>query len=62
MPLTKEDIEKRLKALDADRKAHEDQINAIMGAMQDCEFWLDELAKAENQPKEGGPDGPDRTV
>lgn len=58
MPLTKADIEKRLANLERDRQAHEAQINAIMGAIQDCEFWLEKLTAAETPPKEGGSDGP----
>lgn len=50
MSLTRKDLEDRLKALEHDRAMHEAQINAIMGAMQECEFWLAKLKKDEPTP------------
>ena len=54
MPFTSKDIEKRLEALDRDRQAHEAQINAIMGAIQELESWLAQM-KAEEQPPAATP-------
>lgn len=59
--VTKQDIQARLDELERDRQAHEAQINAIMGAMQDCDFWLKKIDEAEAQPKENS-DGVDRSV
>jgi len=54
MPFTRKDIEKRLEALDRDRQAHEAQINAIMGAIQELDSWLAQMT-AEEQPPAATP-------
>lgn len=61
MELTREMLQTRLRELDADKRAHvaeldslekkhlahESQINAIMGAMQEVQAWLGKLDTAE---------------
>ena len=36
-------IEERRAALEAQRVALEGQINAVLGAIQDCDYWLAQL-------------------
>ena len=47
MEITKEEIERRLAALQAQFDQLQVQAHHIGGAMQDCKFWLDVLAKDE---------------
>jgi hypothetical protein len=51
MPITREDLEKRLTELQAEQEQVRAQIvqlqanaNAYAGAIQDCEYWLSKLA------------------
>ena len=46
--MTELDLKERLQALDAQRKQMEANLNAIAGAMQECQFWL---AKVEQEIK-----------
>lgn len=48
--VTKEVIQKRILELQEARQKLIDDANAYTGAIQDCEFWLNELGK--EQPKE----------
>ncbi len=53
--ITRETIEARLAELRAQREQMIANLNAIGGAIQDCEFWLSELEKAEEtDPTKGG--------
>ena len=44
--MTEQSLKKRLLELDAQRKQMEANLNAIAGAMQECQFWL---AKVEQE-------------
>jgi prefoldin subunit 5 len=44
--MTEQSLKERLLALDAQRKQMEANLNAIAGAMQECQFWL---AKVEQE-------------
>jgi hypothetical protein len=52
MEITKEQIEKRLEALKADYQQAVANVHAIGGAIQDCEHWLEQLAKEVDTPVE----------
>ena len=41
--MTEQDLNERLKSLDAQRRQAEANLNAIAGAMQECQFWLTKL-------------------
>ena len=41
--MTEQDLKGRLEALDNQRRQMEANLNAIAGAMQECQFWLDKL-------------------
>ena len=41
--MTEETLKKRLESLDAQRRQAEANLNAIAGAMQECQFWLTKL-------------------
>jgi hypothetical protein len=41
--MTEQDIKERLQTLDAQRIQMEANLNAIGGAIQDCQFWLDKM-------------------
>ena len=41
--MTEQDLNERLQSLDAQRRQAEANLNAIAGAMQECEFWLTKL-------------------
>jgi len=47
MLVTSEKIEARLKKLQQDRLQSVGIVAAYDGAMQDCKYWLEELAKVE---------------
>ena len=38
------DLKERLEALAAQRKQMEANLNAIAGAMQECQYWLQKIA------------------
>ncbi len=41
--MTEQNIKERLQALEAQRIQMEANLNAIGGAIQDCQFWLDNI-------------------
>ena len=41
--MTEQNINERLQSLDAQRRQAEANLNAIAGAMQECQFWLTKL-------------------
>jgi len=41
--ITREQIEARRAELDSQRAALEGQINAVLGAIADCDYWLSQL-------------------
>ena len=41
--MTEQDLNERLQSLDAQRRQAEANLNAIAGAMQECQFWLTKL-------------------
>jgi len=41
--MTELDLKERLQSLDAQRRQAEANLNAIAGAMQECQFWLTKL-------------------
>ena len=47
--MTELDFKERLKALEAQRRQMEANLNAIAGAMQECQFWLQKIA---NKPEQ----------
>lgn len=47
--MTKEDIEERVKALEADLEKAVATVNAIYGALEDCEYWKKKLMEAEEK-------------
>jgi 5'-deoxynucleotidase YfbR-like HD superfamily hydrolase len=46
-PITKEEIQERIKELEKQKRQAEANANAFAGAIQDCEFWLEQLKQAE---------------
>ncbi len=49
--ITKAIVEARLEAFKAKRIALLADVNALNGAIEDCQFWLDQLVLAEKQAK-----------
>ena len=49
--MTEQSLKKRLLELDAQRKQMEANLNAIAGAMQECQYWLNAIPTA-NSPVE----------
>lgn len=47
--MTKEQIEKRIADLQKQLGHAQANGNALVGAIQDCEYWLAQLAQAETQ-------------
>jgi len=47
--MTELDLKERLEALEAQRRQMEANLNAIAGAMQECQFWLQKIAKPEQE-------------
>ena len=45
------DLKERLEALEAQRRQMEANLNAIAGAMQECQYWLNAIPTA-NSPVE----------
>ena len=41
--MTEQVLKERLEALDTQRRQMEANLNAIAGAMQECQFWLNKL-------------------
>ena len=41
--MTELDLKERLEALEAQRRQMEANLNAIAGAMQECQYWLDKI-------------------
>jgi|TARA_R110000868_G_scaffold40359_2_gene139335 hypothetical protein len=44
--MIEQDIQERLKSLEAQRIQMEANLNAIGGAIQDCHFWLDKITSS----------------
>ena len=44
-------IEERRAALEVQRAALEGQINAVLGAIQDCDYWLAKLDEPPAEPR-----------
>ena len=42
--MTESDFKERLEALEAQRRQMEANLNAIAGAMQECQYWLQKIA------------------
>lgn len=49
--MTKENLQTRLKQLEEARITTMANLNAIIGAIQECTYWLDTLNKAESSDK-----------
>ena len=47
--MTELDLKERLKALEAQRRQMEANLNAIAGAMQECQYWLQKIADKPEQ-------------
>ena len=41
--MTEQDLNERLQSLDAQRRQAEANLNAIAGALQECQYWLNQL-------------------
>ena len=46
------DLKERLEALAAQRKQMEANLNAIAGAMQECQYWLNAISTANSSVEE----------
>jgi hypothetical protein len=51
MEITKETVQKRLQALIQKRDELTANVNAYNGAIEDCQYWLGEIQKAEDTNK-----------
>ena len=49
--MTEQDLNERLQSLDAQRRQAEANLNAIAGAMQECQFWLTKLTSPTEEVK-----------
>ena len=47
--MIEQDLKERLEALETQRRQMEANLNAIAGAMQECQFWLQKIAKEPEQ-------------
>ena len=47
--MTELDLKERLEALEAQRRQGEAKLNAIAGAMQECQYWLQKIADKPEQ-------------
>ena len=47
--MTELDLKERLEALEAQRRQMEANLNAIAGAMQECQYWLQKIAPEPEQ-------------
>ena len=50
--MTEQSLKERLLALDAQRKQMEANLNAIAGAMQECQYWLNAISTANSSVEE----------
>jgi prefoldin subunit 5 len=50
--MTEQSLKKRLLELDAQRKQMEANLNAIAGAMQECQYWLNAIPTANSSVEE----------
>ena len=48
--MTKEQVEARKQALVAQKTQLVAQVHAVLGAIEDCDYWLAELAKPQENP------------
>ena len=46
--MTEQVLKERLEALDTQRRQMEANLNAIAGAMQECQFWLNKLQEPQS--------------
>ena len=51
--MTELDFQERLEALEAQRRQMEANLNAIAGAVQECQYWLQKIA---DKPEQGSGD------
>ena len=51
--MTELDLKERLEALEAQRRQMEANLNAIAGAMQECNFWLKKLSTPKPEQQNG---------
>lgn len=56
MEITKEKIQERLQTLKTNVDQLQGHINALGGAVQDCEYWLDVLSQPEQEVNDNSPD------
>ncbi len=47
--MTEQELKERFEALDTQRKQMEANLNAIAGAMQECQYWI---RKLEDKPEQ----------
>ena len=47
--MTELDLKERLEALEAQRRQMEANLNAIAGALQECQYWLHKIADKPEQ-------------
>jgi len=47
--MTESDLKERLEALEAQRRQMEANLNAIAGAMQECQYWLQKTAEQKQE-------------
>ena len=52
--MTELDLNERLEALAAQRRQGEANLNAIAGAMQECQYWLDKITNPVQLEQENG--------
>ena len=52
--MTELDLKERLEALAAQRRQGEANLNAISGAMQECQYWLDKITNPVQLEQENG--------
>ena len=50
--MTELDFKERLEALEAQRRQGEANLNAIAGAMQECQYWLNAISTANSSVEE----------
>lgn len=61
--ITREKLLARIADLESQKEAAVAQINAIMGAIQDCQFWIAQLeGKGNDEVVPGNPDGQNSSV
>lgn len=46
--MTKDKIAERRRALELELNHHQSMVHAVNGAIQDCDWWLQQIADAEN--------------